>query len=188
MGLIGLAVFAVLALLAACLPRLLTDEFKAWVPWLVEKMISRAVNRAPPHYRQRLAEEWRSHANETPGSLGKLWFCSWLPWASGTLIREAPHAAAEVDNLGEPTEEEILASIRRVIAEAEETERLGQESAATWMGADAGAWPPVCNLSTDGRHRVLGVALHFSTVYGGKTFQGYCEICRKWVDTGDYPD
>jgi hypothetical protein len=73
-------IFAVLAsllvalggLLLATMSRLLSDEFKAWAPWLIEHLICFAVRRLPARYRKRLSEEWRSHIAQVPGDRGKL--------------------------------------------------------------------------------------------------------------------
>jgi hypothetical protein len=186
MGLIGTVVLAVLAEFVACLPRLFTDEFKAWVPWLVEKLISRAVARAPKRYRERLAEEWRSHTNDTPGILGKLYVALGLFWASGTLTKDAEQTGAEPDDLREPTMEEILASIRRIIVE--DGERFGERAGDRSIDPDLNAWPPICNVSPERRHRVPGAAIYFSTRYGGRTFQGPCALCHEWIDTGEWAD
>src|SRR5690242_13498621 len=56
----------------AVLTRVLTDEFKAWTPWLVEQLIRIAVSNLDDQLRSRMSEEWRSHITETPGDLGKL--------------------------------------------------------------------------------------------------------------------
>jgi DNA-binding NtrC family response regulator len=98
MGLIGTVAVGVLALLGACGSRLLADEFKAWVPSVVDRIISFAVRRAPQHLRERLAEEWRGHVNDTPGDLGKLVVASGFIWASGKLRNQAEHAGIERDH------------------------------------------------------------------------------------------
>src|SRR5690349_3126644 len=69
MGLI-LTFLGVVAL--AILTRVLTDEFKAWTPWVIEWLIRIAVSKLDDDLRSRMAEEWHSHIAETPGDLGKL--------------------------------------------------------------------------------------------------------------------
>jgi hypothetical protein len=107
MDLIVTMVIGVLTLLGASVAKLLADEFKAWAPSIVEKIVSFAVRRAPQHLRERLAEEWRSHVNETPGDLGKLCVALGFIWASGKLRNKAertvPDAKASA-KLGEPAE------------------------------------------------------------------------------------
>jgi hypothetical protein len=58
-------------LLAAAMSRLLSDELKAWAPWIIEHLICFAVRRLPARYRKRLSEEWRSHIAGVPGDIGK---------------------------------------------------------------------------------------------------------------------
>src|SRR4051812_40673019 len=72
MGLISLILMAILGVLGAAFSRQLTDEFKAWTPWLVDRLIRRAVRNLPDSCRERLDEEWRSHVNEIPGQIGQL--------------------------------------------------------------------------------------------------------------------
>jgi hypothetical protein len=57
---------------AAFLSQQFVDEFKAWTPWLIRKLISTATSRLPVHLRDRFLEEWQSHVNEVPGQIGKL--------------------------------------------------------------------------------------------------------------------
>lgn len=52
--------------------RLLADEFKAWIPWIIQRIIRRAIARLMPDQRERFAEEWQGHVNEVPGDIGKL--------------------------------------------------------------------------------------------------------------------
>jgi hypothetical protein len=58
--------------LGTAVSRLLTDEFKAWIPWIVQRVIRRAIARLTPPLRERFEEEWQSHINELPGEIGKL--------------------------------------------------------------------------------------------------------------------
>jgi Bacterial sugar transferase len=51
---------------------LLTDECKAWAPWIVRWIIARAVRNSPEKMRERPAEEWSSYVGEVPGDIGKL--------------------------------------------------------------------------------------------------------------------
>jgi Bacterial sugar transferase len=77
MGLIWGSVLSVLGLVAAVLipvaVRLITDDFKEWLPWITCRLIARAVSRLPESERERLEEEWWSHVNEWPGSLAKIY-------------------------------------------------------------------------------------------------------------------
>jgi lipopolysaccharide/colanic/teichoic acid biosynthesis glycosyltransferase len=59
--------------LAAALSQQLTDEFKAWIPWVVKHLVRRAVARLPEDQKDRFTEEWQSHVNEVPGQIGKIY-------------------------------------------------------------------------------------------------------------------
>jgi hypothetical protein len=62
---------SVVAACCAFLGKLLADEFKAWFPWIAERILQCAVRGLPENQRVRYSEEWRSHLNETPGEIGK---------------------------------------------------------------------------------------------------------------------
>ena len=72
MGLIWTFALAVGGLIGAILVALFTDEFKAWRPWLTERLVARAVRNLPHAKRERYAEEWPSYIAEIPGEFGKL--------------------------------------------------------------------------------------------------------------------
>lgn len=67
----GIAVFLG-GVIAATMSQQLADEFKAWMPWIVRRLIQRAVGRLPENQRERFEEEWQSHLDEVPGEIGKL--------------------------------------------------------------------------------------------------------------------
>jgi len=71
-GLIAACFFGVVGIFGAAVSRQLTDEFKAWTPWLINHIIQRAVRQLPENQQERCEEEWRSHINEIPGEVGKL--------------------------------------------------------------------------------------------------------------------
>jgi hypothetical protein len=72
MGVIGGLRLLVDGILSAVLSRQLTDELKAWMPWIIEQIVRRAVSRLPRGQQERLGEEWRSHLNEVPGEIGRV--------------------------------------------------------------------------------------------------------------------
>jgi exopolysaccharide production protein ExoY len=72
MDLIVLALLGMLGIFGAVFSKLLADEFKAWAPSLVAKIIAVAVRKLPAAKRERFSEEWESHAREVPGDLGKI--------------------------------------------------------------------------------------------------------------------
>ena len=57
---------------SAFVGKLFADELKSWLPWLRERLIQRAVSILPKDRRARYGEEWRSHLNDIPGDLSKL--------------------------------------------------------------------------------------------------------------------
>jgi hypothetical protein len=138
------------------------------------------VSRAPEHLRERLAEEWRSHVNDTPGDLGKLVAAFGFVWASRKLRNEAEHAGIEGDHsMRELDDQQLLAEL---VCRVEELQKNPPERLT-----DLGAWPSHCGAAGDGRHNVPGAALFFSPRYG-RTFQGPCVRCGQWIDTGETPD
>jgi lipopolysaccharide/colanic/teichoic acid biosynthesis glycosyltransferase len=86
-GLIGVFFLALLGIFGAAISRQLTDEFKAWTPWLINYLIRRAVRQLPDDQRKLREEEWRSHANEIPGEVGKLIEASGFLLASWKMSR-----------------------------------------------------------------------------------------------------
>jgi lipopolysaccharide/colanic/teichoic acid biosynthesis glycosyltransferase len=94
----------ILGLLSSVLSRLVVDDFKAWTPRLVRRLIERAVATLPPDHRHRYAEEWQSHANDVPGELGKVFLCLGFLWAARKM--------AAIDS---NTERTTLKTLRRVI-------------------------------------------------------------------------
>jgi hypothetical protein len=65
-------ILVVLGIFAAALSRQLTDEFKAWTPWVIKHLVNHAVRRLAEEQRSRFAEEWLAHINELPGEIGKV--------------------------------------------------------------------------------------------------------------------
>jgi lipopolysaccharide/colanic/teichoic acid biosynthesis glycosyltransferase len=64
------------------LSRLLSDEFKAWTPWLIDRITRHAICRLPQENRDRFGEEWRGHLNDVPGDIGKLVVALGFLWAA----------------------------------------------------------------------------------------------------------
>jgi len=60
------------SVLIAVLSRQMADEFKAWTPRVTKKLVMVAVNKLPETQRERFAEEWLSHLDDTPGEIGKI--------------------------------------------------------------------------------------------------------------------
>ena len=62
----------VASILAAVLSRIVVEEVGAWSPSIVRSLIKLAVARLPENQRARFEEEWQSHVDEVPGTVGKL--------------------------------------------------------------------------------------------------------------------
>jgi exopolysaccharide production protein ExoY len=72
LGLIVLVLLGALAILGAVCAKVFADEFKAWAPTIVAKIIDAAVRTLPAELRERFSEEWLSHVNQIPGDLTKI--------------------------------------------------------------------------------------------------------------------
>ena len=72
MGLIVKVAVFIGGLIAMAFAQQLADEFKAWMPWVIGRVVRHAVSRLPADQQLRFGEEWRSHIDETPGEIGKL--------------------------------------------------------------------------------------------------------------------
>jgi len=70
--------FILLMIVAPAVSRQLSDELKAWMPWLVRCLTERAVRQLTVGERDRFAEEWPARVGEVPGEVGKLVFAAWL--------------------------------------------------------------------------------------------------------------
>jgi Bacterial sugar transferase len=82
-GHIVMALFEFLGKLClGCLGKLCSDECKAWLPRITERVLRIAVAALPADLRERFGEEWRSDLNEIPGELGRLVWALGLVWAA----------------------------------------------------------------------------------------------------------
>src|SRR5258708_685090 len=77
--------------LGAAFSKQAADEFKAWTPRLLAAVVQCAIRRLPEDQRERYAEEWRSHIDETPGEIGKLIVGLGLLPAARKLSRISPN-------------------------------------------------------------------------------------------------
>jgi hypothetical protein len=64
---IALLLTGLAAVMMPFMGRLLWEEFVAWHPVWCAALIRMALRVAPPNLRERLAEEWQSYLDETPG-------------------------------------------------------------------------------------------------------------------------
>lgn len=93
MGIFALALLGIFgATFVPAFSRQITDEFKAWTPWLIKHFIQRAVRRLPESQHQRFTEEWQSHVDEIPGEVGKLFVAFDLLRASSKMSRGSTDA------------------------------------------------------------------------------------------------
>jgi hypothetical protein len=72
-------------IMVAVISQVLADDFKAWNPWLCQRLIGLAVRRLPDELQERYREEWSSHVAEIPGVLGKLLDSLRFSWAAGGI-------------------------------------------------------------------------------------------------------
>jgi hypothetical protein len=121
MGLIEGAIGVIIAIVGAALSRLFADEVKEWVPTITQRLIERAARKLPGSYRARLAEEWESHVRDTPGTLSKLIVAVGFQIAARKMpgiSEDAGQRSVFVSHSSDdPTIDDIMASIRRVLAE-----------------------------------------------------------------------
>ncbi|MBV8167982.1 MAG: hypothetical protein JO021_14400 [Alphaproteobacteria bacterium] len=96
-----------LSAFVATLSTPLADELKP----RCSAVVRLAARRAPPHLRERLAEEWSAHLDDTPGTLPKILFALDLLRASRALCRDAETADAEQDTAVETGDDEVLDSV-----------------------------------------------------------------------------
>jgi hypothetical protein len=76
-----------LSIIGAAGSKLVADEFKAWLPTMINHLIRWAVSLLPEDKRERYAEEWQREIDETPGEIGKLIFGFGLLLAGWRLSR-----------------------------------------------------------------------------------------------------
>jgi hypothetical protein len=89
-GLVGAVIAGITGVLAAAFSKQVADEFKAWTPRLISAIVQCAVRRLREDQRDRYAEEWQSHIDETPGEIGKIIVGLGLLPAAWKLSRISP--------------------------------------------------------------------------------------------------
>jgi hypothetical protein len=73
MAIISSVCLFIIGVIGAAIARVLAEDFKEWTPFFVDKLIRLALSKLPAEHRERFAEEWRSHVNDVPGQIAKLW-------------------------------------------------------------------------------------------------------------------
>jgi hypothetical protein len=84
-------IMTVVGIVAAASSKILADEFKAWVPGLIRKLLAFAVYRLPEERRERYSEEWSSYLTEMPGDIGTVLAALGLIW-NGRAPQPTPFA------------------------------------------------------------------------------------------------
>ncbi|WP_064681272.1 sugar transferase [Rhizobium bangladeshense] len=78
-----IAVIAIVAgIIGSAFAKILADEFKAWRPNMVHRLIGIAASLLSDVDRDRYHEEWNAHVEEIPGDLGKLLSGVGFIWAA----------------------------------------------------------------------------------------------------------
>jgi hypothetical protein len=83
------------SIFTAAFSRQLVDEFKAWTPWMIGRLITFAVRRLPKDRRERYYEEWQSHVAEIPGEVGKIFTALSFSFAAFKMNSESRKRAKE---------------------------------------------------------------------------------------------
>ena len=94
MELISIIALGILGVIGAAASKLMADEFKAWLPTVINHLIGWATSLLPENQREDYAEEWRSDIDRTPGEIGKLIFALDLLRAAWKLSRIASKTTA----------------------------------------------------------------------------------------------
>jgi hypothetical protein len=98
MELISFIALGILGLIGAASSKLVADEFKAWQPTVINRLIGWGISLLPEDQREHYAEEWRSDIDSTPGEIGKLIFALDLVRGAWRLSRMSPEPTArEID-------------------------------------------------------------------------------------------
>jgi hypothetical protein len=61
---------------------LVGEEVKAWMPWVIKRLVLSALTRLPAEEQERYREEWLAAVADIPGNIGKLLFAIDLHRAS----------------------------------------------------------------------------------------------------------
>lgn len=69
-------------ILASAIAKVLADDFKAWQPSIVERLLKFSVSLLSASERERYHEEWSAYIDETPGDLSKVIAATGLIWAA----------------------------------------------------------------------------------------------------------
>jgi hypothetical protein len=88
---VGLTVvLAVCGIIGAVLVKVLADDVKAWLPWIKDRIVDRAVANLPACERDRYAEEWRSYVEQWPGEISRVIAAIGLIGAAKSIRAQMP--------------------------------------------------------------------------------------------------
>ncbi|TBA86287.1 sugar transferase [Rhizobium ruizarguesonis] len=85
MGSLIAVIIIVCGVLGSAFSKILADEFKAWRPNIVRRMIGIAASLLSDADRDRYHEEWSAYVEDVPGDLGKLFSASGFVWAAARM-------------------------------------------------------------------------------------------------------
>lgn len=112
-------------ILSSLIGKLVADEFAASAPGISGKILKLAVSRVPQLLQHRLAEEWASHLEATPGTIRKLCEATGFFFAARSV---AAHKQAHLDKLIAEAKEKIGPSISVWMREAVAQNMVGPNS------------------------------------------------------------
>src|SRR6266567_7339858 len=107
-------IVTIIAMLHDVFTSLLVDEFKAWLPWITERVIRRAVRSLPADQQGRYSEEWSGHLDQVPGAFAKLCVALGLLWAGWKMSRISTGQASELPEEIKSAKPGRIASMRIV--------------------------------------------------------------------------
>jgi hypothetical protein len=114
MGHIVAVISAVAGFVTAVLVKGLADDFSAWLPWIAERIIRRAVASLPENQRERYSEEWRGSLIEVPGTISKLFYAIDFLRAGVKMSRILSTEPSQLPEDAEPVTPGPLVSLRIV--------------------------------------------------------------------------
>jgi lipopolysaccharide/colanic/teichoic acid biosynthesis glycosyltransferase len=85
----GVTATLIVTLLGSAGAILVAAELQAWLPSLLQYLLTRAVKKLSPERQERYREEWAAHIEELPGEVSRVVFALQLPITSETIEREA---------------------------------------------------------------------------------------------------
>ncbi|MGO7531689.1 sugar transferase [Rhizobium leguminosarum] len=85
MGSLIAVIIIVSGVLGSAFSKILAEEFKAWRPNIVHRLVAVAASLLSDVDRDRYREEWSAHVEEVPGDLGKVFSAIGFLWAAARM-------------------------------------------------------------------------------------------------------